>query len=470
MKIKHTEVIIEEQNPFANCKLGRKQYAEVLSQIINGYGDGFVLAINNKWGTGKTTFVKMWQQLLCLDKHETVYFNAWENDFEDNPLTAIMGELKTLTERDNVGDFDNVLKKGAILTKNILPVLAKAFVARYVDVEELKDFAEKATEGMTSIFQEDVKLYSERKNSIKEFRVSLEKFINENFDGKPLVFIIDELDRCRPNYAVSVLEQIKHFFSVKGIIFVLSIDKEQLGNAVKGVYGTDRIDSDEYLRRFIDVEYVIPKPKTNEYCEYLYDFFDFGAFFNSDYRNGSVNVKNDGKNFLIISKILFGLPNISLRQIEKIFAHARIALKTFSARNIVFPPLFIVLIYLKMIHHSLYSKISLKLLSIEELQSEFYEILNFKNISEDDKVAIVFIEAYLIYYYNNYISDYYNRKMLFEVDASSREKKWLVSSKMDPFDQYDFKSNIEYIYRSDNSSLDIGYLLERIELLENVQV
>jgi tRNA A37 threonylcarbamoyladenosine biosynthesis protein TsaE len=75
--IKHKEIDILAGNPFANCKLDRQQYAKVLTSIVDTYGDGFVLAINNKWGTGKTTFVKMWEQALKDNKYQTVYFNAW---------------------------------------------------------------------------------------------------------------------------------------------------------------------------------------------------------------------------------------------------------------------------------------------------------------------------------------------------------------------------------------------------------
>ncbi|MEM8968622.1 MAG: P-loop NTPase fold protein [Bacteroidota bacterium] len=83
MSIKHTEIEIIPDNPFTNCKLGRQKYADVLTGIVNLYDDGFVLAINNKWGTGKTTFVKMWEQDLKGKEYQTVCFNAWENDFKD---------------------------------------------------------------------------------------------------------------------------------------------------------------------------------------------------------------------------------------------------------------------------------------------------------------------------------------------------------------------------------------------------
>jgi tRNA A37 threonylcarbamoyladenosine biosynthesis protein TsaE len=71
MNIKHSEVTIDSENPFANCKLDRKKYSQVLTGLINSYSEGFVLAINNKWGTGKTTFIKMWRQdclFQCVGK------------------------------------------------------------------------------------------------------------------------------------------------------------------------------------------------------------------------------------------------------------------------------------------------------------------------------------------------------------------------------------------------------------------
>ena len=76
MKVKHNEIEIDTTNPFANCKLSRQKFSNILTGIISSYSEGFVLAINNKWGTGKTTFIKMWEQQLKNENYQTVYFNA----------------------------------------------------------------------------------------------------------------------------------------------------------------------------------------------------------------------------------------------------------------------------------------------------------------------------------------------------------------------------------------------------------
>ena len=103
------DVDIKPGHAFDGCKLNRKKYAEILTQIVSQYNQGCVLAINGEWGTGKTTFVKMWKQYLEDDKFNTLYFNAWENDFISDPLIGFIGEFKELnidnkldTELNNV--------------------------------------------------------------------------------------------------------------------------------------------------------------------------------------------------------------------------------------------------------------------------------------------------------------------------------------------------------------------------------
>lgn len=244
MKIKHQEIEITEDSPFSNCKLNREPYAKVLTEIVGTYADGFVLAINNEWGTGKTTFVKMWRQQLKNEGFQTIYFNAWENDFNNNPLVALMSELKPITKSKVNSEkiFKSVVEKGAVLIKNIAPALAKSLIKKYVvDIDVIDDTIENATKAATEILEKEIKEYSDKKKTIVEFRQELEKFIKTTQKDKPLVFIIDELDRCRPNYAVEILEQLKHFFSVNGIVFILSIDKNHLAASIRGVYGSEKL-------------------------------------------------------------------------------------------------------------------------------------------------------------------------------------------------------------------------------------
>lgn len=469
MNIKHYEIEIEQENPFANCKLDRQKYSKVLTNIINSYPYGFVLALNNKWGTGKTTFVRMWEQDLRNDEFQTVYFNAWENDFENNPLTALMGELKTLTTKETEPEFKKTLKRASALTKNIAPIIAKAIADRYIDTEGIKEAIIGVTQGLTDVFENEVQEYEKKKKSISDFRQSLAEFIASTNEGKPLVFIIDELDRCRPNYAVSILEQIKHFFSVPNIVFILSIDKEQLGCAIKGVYGSDDIDADEYLRRFIDLEYSIPEPEVDIFYKYLYEYFKYDEFFQSPERIKHYELQSDKSNFLETCKLLFTNANVPLRQQEKIFAHSRLALRSFNINSYVMPHLFLYLNFVKIRHYDFYELLRKKSLNITEVQEKFIKTIK-TTISEETERQIMWLEVYLINAYNNYYQDRYHFKKLFELDRETGNNKSLHSSIIKKNSEQEVMDILTSINRGrGEGNLDLSHLINRIELLENLK-
>lgn len=467
MNIKHSEIIPKPEKPFENCKLGRQKYAEVLTNIINSYPNGFVLAINNNWGTGKTTFIKMWEQQLKNQGYQTIYFNAWENDFENNPLIALMGELKTITNKSTEPKFKSALKKAATLSKHIAPIIAKAIADKYVSTEVVKEAIDGVTKGLTDVFENDVNEYAKKKKSVIDFRKSLSDFIADTNKGKPLIFIIDELDRCRPDYAVSVLEQIKHFFSVQNITFILSIDKEQLGNAICGVYGSDKINTNEYLRRFIDIEYSIPQPDGEVYYKYLYDYFKFDEFFKSDERLKYVDFQDDKESFLRICKLLFTNISISLRQQEKIFSLSRLALRSFTPRDFVLPNTFIFLVFLKIVYPKFYDNLKNKKLTISQVQEEFFTLVkDFKNKGTERQLIV--LEAHLLNFYNNFLQPGYDRKKLYTYNKEVEKNVPEIGSVMD-IEGHIFLSILENLYseRVTIGDFDLEHFLTRIELLEN---
>ena len=136
--------------------------------------------------------------------------------------------------------------------------------------EDVANIVDAALQTTSEIFVKEIEAYEEQSTSIINFRRTLTDFVTERINTKPLVFFVDELDRCNPHYAVKVLERIKHLFCISNVVFVLSIDKEQLENSIRGYYGSDRIDAGEYLRRFVDVEYILPEPDVKSFINYLF--------------------------------------------------------------------------------------------------------------------------------------------------------------------------------------------------------
>ena len=471
MKIKHLDIEIPQENPFANCKLEREPYARVLTDIVNTYADGFVLAINNDWGAGKTTFVKMWQQQLKNEGFQTIYFNAWENDFDNNPLVAIMSELQTLTNTNNEKVFKSVVEKGAVLVKNIAPALAKSLIKKYVvDIDDITvDAIENATKASTEILEEEIKEYTSKKKTIVEFRNELESFVKQTENKKPLIFIVDELDRCRPNYSVEVLEQIKHFFSVSGIVFVLSIDKKHLGSAVKGFYGSEHINSDEYLRRFIDLEYSIPIPQTKLFNEYLFGYYQLNDFFSSNERSKIQEFRDDAQLLLKIADELFTKINATLRQQERIFALTRLVLCSFKVNEYTFPHLLFFLVYFKTMRNDVFEKIERNRFSLQELSDLFFDTI-YSEKKDINGINHLYVESLLLWFYNN-DRDFKNKINLLEKDDSDN---WITSIKS-KLENESSRTSLAQCFVNINQQLNydskgLNYLIKKINLTESVTI
>ncbi len=113
---------------------------------------------------------------------------------------------------------------------------------------------------------DDFKMYQD---SLKELKQTLIKWAKKN--KQPIVIIIDELDRCRPDYAVKTLEVLKHFFDVSGFVFVLALDEKQLESSVNCLFGTNNFEG--YKRKFINNTFLLPAPDRKAFTEFLYDKF-----------------------------------------------------------------------------------------------------------------------------------------------------------------------------------------------------
>ena len=108
-------------------------------------------------------------------------------------------------------------------------------------------------------------------NQIKTYLKGLAQKVHDK-TGRPLIICVDELDRCRPLYAIEMLERIKHLFNVPGIVFLLGMDRLQLCHSIQATYGD--IDTDNYLHRFVDLEFVLPEPDREKFLEDLWDRYN----------------------------------------------------------------------------------------------------------------------------------------------------------------------------------------------------
>ncbi len=270
MKLKHDGYCFSTENPFEDDRLNRSEFAETLSNFVSKIAGSLTISVNGAWGTGKTFFLQRWQQRLQNDGFTTIYFSAWEDDHCEDALLALLGQIWS-NIKDN--DWKKTLNEVALpilkdVVRNALKKGVSIASGGIVEVDEnkLKSQAGKMLEE-----------YAASTAKLKETKTRLFKASKQCYEKteKPLVIIIDELDRCRPLFAIELLEKIKHFFDIPGIIFVLGIDREQLGHSIRSVYGN--IDVDGYLRRFIDLEFLLDTPDdTQSFFQSLFQKYASG--------------------------------------------------------------------------------------------------------------------------------------------------------------------------------------------------
>lgn len=254
-------------SPFSGDLFDRERVAKRLTAHIARLPHGAVISIDAAWGEGKTWFAQNWIKALKREGYRAVYIDAFKNDYVDDPFVMICAEilagLKTEGETQ-----EKVRRTGKRVAKALLPLTAKVVTNAVGRIalgsadlgDELKKSLEElqagSAEALEAALEDRLSKYVEDKKAIDEFQHELTRLVEQ--DSKPVVIFIDELDRCRPDFAVNMIEQIKHFFEVDRLVFVLFMNRGQLCEAVKGVYGRG-IDADSYLGKFIQFSLALPK-------------------------------------------------------------------------------------------------------------------------------------------------------------------------------------------------------------------
>lgn len=355
-----------DQEIWSDDLLGRKGEAEFIKKyLINrslehraaGRSRSYVLNLDGGWGQGKTFFLDHLHRELQANGYLSVYVNAWKDDHADDPMIAVMAAID-LSLKDRLAR-STILKKAWDVTKRQgvrIAITATTYGAKRLaskiigdgteavadiikdnapdlvgaDVSKSEDTAKKIDAQVEKIIdrrsEKALKEFHDTKLSVENFRGNLGKFIDKaESDGEirsPLFILIDELDRCRPPYAIATLERIKHFFDVPNVVFVIATDSEQLRHSIKAVYG-EGFDSRRYLMRFFDRVYRFAAPTKERFVNYL--------FSNNPLRPDSFAsvVVNERKLFLLYAESF----NLTLRDIEQCFHQLRTICTTWAYKR-----------------------------------------------------------------------------------------------------------------------------------------
>ena len=306
MRMRPTPFVVPKSgDPFENDKLGRKDQIESLTQLIRNIDGPCVLAIDGAWGSGKTVFLKMWAQFLRKHRFRVAELNAWETDFSDDPLIVLYAALE-----DELGKSSKPKNKKALVAgaKLVSKVISDA-VPLIPDVADAVDTAKNRSK---KPIETRLALLRETGEAIEEFKDTLRI---ANKDRLPFVIFVDELDRCRPDYAIRFLEATKHIFDGEGIVFILGVNLSELAHSVSALYGTD-FDGEIYLRRFVDRSIYIPQADRVEFFENLLD-----------------QSKSIRRVRPYLETFILGASNISLRDMEQGIYHLGTVMETIPVEH-----------------------------------------------------------------------------------------------------------------------------------------
>lgn len=249
----------EEAEVLESDKLDRVKYAEYLYHhlIEMGNKNNTVINLNAEWGAGKTFFIKRMFSSIKKE-HPCIYIDAWKQDFSDDAFLTIFSSLISQLEK-YAGNIDSsLINVGSAIgrfTKGLIPEILSGLAKQYVGIESMGDISKTAADLMLSE-------HKEKMNAVISLRKELKFWGDLCFEREysaPIFIFIDELDRCRPNYAVSLLEVVKHIFSVEKFVFVISTDTNQLQHSIKNLYGND-FGASDYLNRFFHRRFTLKAP------------------------------------------------------------------------------------------------------------------------------------------------------------------------------------------------------------------
>lgn len=269
---------------YINNILNRNTYIHNFISMLLNIEKGGVIAIDGEWGSGKTYFVHQVKWLLDsasenidsdlqtvlnstspkLDniighKYKVFYYDAWKHDKSNNPFfTLLRSMILTFGGIDyfkkEMGFIKSLLKGASHIVKGVTSI----------DVESIF----KGTKTLCGIHDEEQ--FSELE-FIEQMDVQVNSFLDYICEDQyeKLVIFIDELDRCKPSFAVELLEIIKHYFNHDKVIFVLSTNLSEFQYCIKQYYG-EGFNGWKYLDRFIDLRLTLPTISKEDYYKYLW--------------------------------------------------------------------------------------------------------------------------------------------------------------------------------------------------------
>ncbi len=384
--LKLPELDVSSEEPWGDDVLDRQQIAGRLTNLVRDQSTPLTSSIHGHWGTGKTFMLKRWQKDLEGQGFKAIYFNAWEDDFCDDPFLAMIGQLAEHFKGDRFKELTRKAVETAIplIRENLLGVL-------------------RATTGVTVRLDDQqqgnktpLDAYLEQRATKDSFKNQLGQLAAEvaRETGHPLVFIVDELDRCRPTFAIELLERVKHLFDVPNLVFVFGINRDELCKSLQSIYG--EIDAGVYLRRFFDMEFTLPEVDSVTFGNHLVQKYGLDEFFGALSKNTTPWLPTN--EIWVLAQYfpaLWGRLGLSLRDIDYCVRSIALVSRNLDQRYHMHPWLLGLLITLKLKNPTLYKQFIQGNCLVSEVINYIDRTAAIKEIDRTSAHALLAIEAYL---------------------------------------------------------------------------
>lgn len=282
--------------------LNRKEFVDkmlLITRTISDNNGSVSYAVNGRWGVGKSFVLDMFEEQIekeqrnkgAKDKYSLFHYNCWSYDYYDEPLVAIVASMLDQIESNE----KLVPEKLRSRVKATLKVIGMGFLSKAIDwVEDKTGVDAKAV--VDTIKEINVASDGELKEkygfdtyfAFKKVLESLRDTLGNISKEKTIIFVVDELDRCLPEYAIKVLERLHHMFEgIPNIQLIISLDKTQFTQVVSHIFG-DNTDVDKYLAKFIDFEMYLDEGKFNDEFDTKFEYY----LKHFDYLNGGTKLED----------------------------------------------------------------------------------------------------------------------------------------------------------------------------------
>lgn len=293
--------------------LNRETFIDNLMQIVDKLSQqkqGITFAIDGGWGYGKTFVLQKFKQRIETEKensHVVLYYNCWEYDYYEEPLIAFTSALQDMiaekTHRFNKKTEQAIIKGSSYVRSCFWGITSQVLEhCTGLNPQKIHRDAKKAAKETIEKGRE-----FDQYSNLKQAILCVQNLLREIQTKHTLIILIDEIDRCLPPYQIKILERFHHLFQFDNTISIFSVNRSQLEETVKQLYGGDKDRVNHYLKKFISFSLSLDTGNPNERVNEK--FADCLALFDETFFEGG---------FALKSFLYYITPDMDIRGREKL--------------------------------------------------------------------------------------------------------------------------------------------------------